>query len=138
MTANPRWPWPGEDDLARARRVANAYREHLARANPQVCAALDDTMRAYGELWAIPVDMVYERDRAITTAEAAELVGVTPELIRHWARLPHPDDPDRTLLPRFRRRGRDMTYLVMHVEAAVEAYRRLQHASAGGLSTRSA
>lgn len=130
MTDNPRWPWPGEDDLDRARRIAHAYRQHLHTAAPQLCDALDEAIVAYGELWAVPATVVYEPEDAITTPQAAELVGVTSEMIRHWARLPHPDDPDRSLLPRFKRRGRYMTYLVAHVEAAVEAYRRVRHAAA--------
>jgi hypothetical protein len=127
MTANPKWPWPAETDLDRARRIAVAYRQHLHTAAPRVCAGLDEMVVRWGETWVAPELVYTDPEQAITTAEAADLVGVTPEMVRHWARLPHPDDPTRMLLPRFKRRGRDMTYLVADVAAAPDVYRRSRH-----------
>lgn len=124
MSSNPKWPYPGDSEVERARKIALMYRQHLHTKAPDVCEQLDQVALGYGERWAAPHVLPYEPEDAITTGEAAELVGVSPEMIRHWARLPHPDDPGRMLLPRFRRRGRDMTYLVTHVEAALAAYRR--------------
>lgn len=138
MTANPKWPRPGEPDVERARAIALMYRQHLRAWSVDLCDQADQTAVAFGEYWAAPHLVHYEPEDAITTSQAAELVGVSPDMIRHWARLTHPDDPSRPLLPRARRQGREMTYRVMHVEAASEAYRRSQHARAASRSTRSA
>lgn len=75
-------------------------------------------MRAYGQDWVAPEVYQYEPGTALTTAQAAALVSVRQETIRQWACTPHPQDPSRALLPRFRRQGRQMTYLIEHVEAA--------------------
>jgi len=136
VSENPKWPYAGDSEVERARKIALMYRQHLRAQSPTICDQLDRAAVEYGEAWAAPHVLRHEPDDAITTAQAAELVGVTPEMIRHWARLPHPDDPTRPLLPRFRRRGRDMTYLVRNVEAAHEAYRRAQHARAVARSTK--
>lgn len=132
MSANPRWPYPNDSELERARAVALMYRQHLRAQSTDLCDQCDETAVAFGEFWAAPHLVRHEPDDAITTPEAAELVGVSEAMIRHWARLPHPDDPTRMLLPRFKRRGRHMTYLVANVEAALEAYRRAQHAGREG------
>lgn len=112
------WPYPGETALLRARRVALAYREYLKQANPSLCDALDETMRSFGQDWVAPTVYRYSPGDALTTAEAALLVSVRQETIRQWACTPHPEDPSRMLLPRFRRQGRQMTYLVEHVKSA--------------------
>lgn len=124
MSSNPKWPRPGESAVERARSVALMYRQHLRAQSVPVCDQLDRLAVELGEAWAAPTLVVHEPDQAVTTDEAAELAGVTPEMIRHWARLPHPDDPSSPLLPRFKRRGRYMTYLTANVQAALEAYRR--------------
>jgi DNA-binding transcriptional MerR regulator len=67
---------------------------------------------------------VVDPDQDYTTSEAAELVHVHPDTIRKWASTQHPTDPDRMLLPRFKTRGRERTYLAQHVLAAAAAMRR--------------
>lgn len=132
MSANPKWPYPNDSEVERARAIALMYRQHLRARSVPLCDQLDRLAVGYGEGWAAPHLVTRQAEDAVTTAEAAEMTGVSPEMIRHWARLPHPDDPDRMLLPRFKRRGRDMTYLVCNVESALEAYRRSQHARSRG------
>lgn len=78
------WPHPGDTLLQRARRLAIAYRQHLNTANPQLCAALDDAARAYGEDWVCGDLITIPDDQMLTTAEAAEYVGVDIETIRQW------------------------------------------------------
>lgn len=124
MSVNPLWPRPGESEVERARAVALMYRQHLRAHSVDLCDEADRTAVQFGEYWAAPHLVRHDPEDAITTVEAAELAGVTAVMVRHWARLPHPDDPDAPLLPRFKRRGRDMTYLVADVQSAAEAYRR--------------
>lgn len=122
------WPWPGDTELVRARKVAIAYREHLRTANPQVCAALDEAMRAYGQFWLLPRQETYEPTQAITADLAAELVSRSEAMIRRWACTPHPDLPGRMLLPRFGWDGPRRTFLVADVlEAARVANGRLRY-----------
>lgn len=74
-------------------------------------------MLAFGQTWVMPIEDNYKPGDAISTSEAAELVGVSREVIRQWACMRHPID-DRPLLPRHRRRGREMTYIVDNVRDA--------------------
>lgn len=74
-------------------------------------------MRSFGQTWVLPIQDNYGPGDAITTAQAAELVGVSPGVIRQWACMMHPTE-DRALLPRHLRRGREMTYIVDHVREA--------------------
>lgn len=124
MSTNPKWPWPGESPLDRARRIAISYRTHLHAKAPQVCAELDRAAVAVGEGWIAPHLVAHEPTDPLTTSQAAEMAGVSVWLVRRWACMTHPDRPDEPLLPRYRRIGREMTYLAQHVEAAAEAYRR--------------
>ena len=70
-------------------------------------------------------------DRAAMREKAAELVRVHPDTIRKWACAKHPDDRGRPLLPRFKRRGRERTYLAGHVLEAAAVVRRAQHTNCG-------
>lgn len=80
---NP-WPHPGDTPLQRARRLAIAYRQHLNTTNPDVCAALDDAARSYGENWVCDNLVTVPDDELLTTDQAAELAGVDPETVRQW------------------------------------------------------
>jgi hypothetical protein len=127
---NP-WPWPVDTPLDRARKIATMYRRHLATAAPAVCATVDDTAREFGETWMLEREDLVDADRELTTAEAAELVQVPIRRIREWACATHPDDRTKPLLPRFKMRGRERTYLAQHVLAAAAAMRRWRHANGG-------
>lgn len=110
------WPWPGDNELTRARKIALAYRMHLRTTNPKLCDALDEAMRAYGQFWVLSdTPVVYEPTQAITADLAAELVSRSEVMIRRWACTPHPEDPGRMLLPRFGWDGARRTYLVADV-----------------------
>jgi hypothetical protein len=115
MTSTGRWPYPHDTLLTIARKVAIAYRTHLHTANPKVCEAVDDAMRGFGQLWVVPTPVLDDGLSEVTTKEAAELVGVGVATIRQWACTPHPADQARMLLPRFKMRGRERTYLTQDV-----------------------
>ncbi|MDG4791996.1 hypothetical protein O7626_39980 [Micromonospora sp. WMMD1102] len=80
---NP-WPFPGDTELQRARRYVHAYRQHLKTANPDLCAALDDAARSYGDHWVCGGLLTIPDDQLITTDQAAELAGVDSETVRQW------------------------------------------------------
>ncbi|GAA0528646.1 hypothetical protein GCM10010172_06550 [Paractinoplanes ferrugineus] len=125
------WPWPVDTPLDRARRIAGLYRARLNLAAPDNCAEADQLMRDYGETWMLDKPDIIDPDTALTTAQAAELVNVPVARIRKWAGLNHPEKPGEPLLPRFKMRGRDRTYLAEHVLAAAAAMRRYRHAHGG-------
>jgi hypothetical protein len=112
------WPWPGDTELAIARKIAIAYREHLRAMARDRCDALDDVMRHYGQTWMLAKPVLYDDTDQVTTAQAAELVSRRPQIIRKWATTPHPTRPGEMLLPRFGWDGRSRTYLAGDVRAA--------------------
>jgi len=128
-----RWPWAVDTDLDRARRITMMYRGRLNLAAPEACAEADDLMRMYGETWMLDKLDIVDPDAELTTAQAAELVRVPPRRIRDWACLDHPEKPGEPLLPRFKMRGRERTYLAAAVLAAAAAVRR--HAARRHLPT---
>jgi hypothetical protein len=127
---NP-WPWPVDTPLDRARKIATMYRRHLLTAAPGVCASVDDTTRAFGETWLLETEDIVDPQAELTTAQAAELAQVSIQRIREWACATHPEDRSKPLLPRFKMRGRERTYLAEHVLAAAAAMRRYRHANGG-------
>lgn len=81
------WPFPGDSPVARARRVAHAYRASLEAVAPEVCADMDRMMRQFGQLWAVPGVLAYDDpDAWLTPADAAELVCVEVDTIRQMRR----------------------------------------------------
>lgn len=124
--APSRWPWPGENALARARRVALAYRTALGAQNRGLRDLIDEEMADMGETWVrAEREVTYAGDGmdALTTAAAAELAHVPTYEINRWACMQWPGEPGRPLLPRFRRQGRSMTYLARDVVAAARVMR---------------
>lgn len=107
------WPYPGDTPLQRARRIANSLLAMLPTPDREAMTA---RAHAFGETWLGATLMTYTPDQAITADLAAELLVVSERQIRGWATMPHPEHPDRPLLPRAGRqrngRGRRQTYLV--------------------------
>lgn len=121
-TITEKWPWPRDDATTRARKVALAFRAALGANNRALRDSIDETMLAYGQTWIVDQEIVTESDGmdAVTTREAAALAHVPEYEIRRWATLDDPRNPGRKLLPRFKRQGREMTYLVDHVVSAAK------------------
>lgn len=120
-------PWPFRSDTAtqRARRVAAVYREYLEQADPRLRELADQRMLYFGQTWVIGFQEGQEDTEVVTTPEAARMASVEETTIRQWACTPHPLIPGQKLLPRYRRSGRHMTYLVIHVRAAADIARRI-------------
>lgn len=78
------WPYPGDSPLARARRVAQAYRARLQDADPAAAAALDRLMTAWGQGWVTPRAELFDLDDWVGPADAAELAAVDPAQLRVW------------------------------------------------------
>lgn len=116
-----KWPWPGDNATERARRIANSLLALLpAEEQPEWIARAHEL----GETWFGEGLVIYTPDQAINTAQAAQLIGVSQDVIRQWACKPHPEDPGRKLLPRFKKQGNHRTYLAGDVLDAAAALRR--------------
>ncbi|MFD6565375.1 hypothetical protein [Micromonospora profundi] len=128
---NPRWPSHLDNPTHRARRIAGMYRALLNSARPDLCRQADETAASKGETWMLERETLIDPDREVTAAEAAELVNVPPNTLHKWAALNHPDEPDRPLLPRYGKRGRERTFIAGKVLEAAAVMRRAQHADGG-------
>lgn len=126
-----RWPYPADSEADKLRRLVLMYRAALGTANPQMRDQCDQTAMSFGETWMLDRPHIVDPDQALTTAQAADLAQVQPHTIRQWACRDHPDQPGQPLLPRFKRVGRERTYLARDVLAAAAAVRRAQHARSG-------
>jgi hypothetical protein len=127
------WPNPVDTALDRARKIAGMYRTRLRALDVGACDQLDDTAVSFGEDWMLEKPEIVDPGRELTTAQAAELVHVHPDTIRKWACAQHPTERDKPLLPRFKKRGRERTYLAGKVLEAAAVVRRAQHARARNL-----
>lgn len=78
------WPYPGDSPLARARRVAHAYRARLADTNPTACAELDQLLATWGQTWVVPSLANHDLDDWVGPADAAQLAAVDPATLRVW------------------------------------------------------
>ena len=126
MPAAGGWPWPGENAVARARRITQSYRQALSLNNRRLRDELDAGFVELGETWVLgEQEITYNGDGmdALTTAEAAEVAHVPTYEINRWACMEWPGEPGRPLLPRFKPRGRTMTYLAGDVVAAARVRR---------------
>lgn len=121
---NPRWPNFTDGPTQRARAVARMHRALLRSVRPDLADQADATAAGFGETWMLEREQLVEPEQEMTAAEAAALVNVTPNTLHKWAAMNHPDDPSRPLLPRFKKRGRERTFLAGHVLAAAALMRR--------------
>jgi hypothetical protein len=78
------WPYPGDSPLARARRLAQAYRAALADTDPGACDQLDERARTWGETWIVPAVITHDLDDWLTPTQAADLACVDPAHLRTW------------------------------------------------------
>lgn len=78
------WPYPGDGPLARARRVAHAYRARLLVADSEACAGLDTLMRRWGQSWAVPSAASHDLDDWVPPSDAAEIAAVGEATLRQW------------------------------------------------------
>ncbi len=120
---NP-WPNPADTALDRARRIAGMYRARLNALAPAACAEADQVAVSFGEDWMIAKPDIVDPDSEMTTAEAADLIRVPIRRIYDWSQMKHPEKPGQPLLPRFKMRSRERTYLAIHVLAAASVMRR--------------
>ncbi len=102
-----KWPFPGDNNLARARRVALAYRAALIEEAPGKANDIDTIFRRWGERWTSPSLIVWNDDDELTATAAAEVLCISPNAVgnlRRSGRLPGRHDGNRWLY-----RYRDLT-----------------------------
>lgn len=86
MTDSVPWPFPGDTEVDKARRVARDYRGALARHAPEVCAQLDSAARRLGQNWVAPSRADLDLNAELAPARLAEYLAgeVTANQISQW------------------------------------------------------
>lgn len=89
MKSDP-WPFPHENQLERARRIARSYRTFALSLDPAGVARLDDKAEQLGQGWVKPFESdVLDLDEALTAQQVSELIAVDPRTIRMWGYRGH-------------------------------------------------
>lgn len=78
------WPWPTDSPLQRRERIAQAYRDALHRAAPEMAELLDGRCTAWGQTWVLGTRQQLPEDELLTTAQVAELWNVAPRSVDQW------------------------------------------------------
>jgi len=112
VTEEPKWPWPGDTPLERARRIANSLLALMP--DPDERAGYIAIARRFGETWLGESLVLHDDTAIVTTAEAADIAYVRPGTIRRW----HSEGALSAVS-----RGR---YVVAAVRECAEAKRRLR------------
>jgi DNA-binding GntR family transcriptional regulator len=99
VTSAVPWPWPGDTDIDKARRVAHDYRRELARLDPDMCARLDHAYHRLGQHWIAPARADLDLNAEHPPARLAEYLAgeVTANQISQWgtrSRIPRHTDRD--------------------------------------------
>lgn len=76
------WPYKGDLPIARARRVAMAYRARLEKIDPAGCDELDRLFSSWGERWMLSRPVTYDLDDWLEPAQAAEIALTTTANLR--------------------------------------------------------
>jgi hypothetical protein len=85
-TAEVPWPWPGDTETDKARRICWDYRRELRRLNPELCDRMDAAARRLGQHWVAPQPATLDLNAALPAAEMARYLNheVTADQIRQW------------------------------------------------------
>jgi hypothetical protein len=91
MTDVVPWPFPGDTEVDKARRVAHDYRRELARFAPDLCDRLDEAFHRLGQHWVAPVRAALDLNAQLRAAHLAEYLAgeVTANRISQWGTRGH-------------------------------------------------
>lgn len=78
------WPWPEDQAIDKARRVAREYRSHLHRLDPGLCELVDRTMEDYGQRWVRAQNLGVDPDDFVTDDVCADYFSINPATVRKW------------------------------------------------------
>lgn len=101
---NGEWPWPADTSLDIARRLLQSYRGALMNIDPEACRLIDVHAATVGQGWVAPKVETVDLDDLVVAADAADIAGVTVQVIRQWAY--------RKYIPRHHANGRPTRYRV--------------------------
>jgi hypothetical protein len=85
------WPWPGDTELDKTRRVFHDYRREFRRIAPDVVARLDAAARRLGQYWVAPTRADLDLEATLPAADMARHLGgdLTADRIRQWGARGH-------------------------------------------------
>jgi hypothetical protein len=80
------WPFPGDTELDKARRIAQDYRRELARLDPDLCARMDDAARRLGQRWIAPDHTTLDLEAKYPAVQMVTYLAgdVTYDQLRKW------------------------------------------------------
>lgn len=111
----PDWPYKGDSPVARARRVAHAYRAVAEQHAPDATAQLDARIMAVGETWAVPYPVPTDPDEWLSSRDAAAVACVNEAQLRVYR--------SRGLITG-RKRGRGFEYRAGDIHQLITAVRK--------------
>lgn len=76
------WPFPGDNPLVRARKIAHMYRARLRALDVAACDEADATAAMFGEDWAVPRVVTVEDDDLLRPSDAADFLCTSTANIR--------------------------------------------------------
>lgn len=77
-----KWPFAGDSALARARRIAQMYRQGLYAVDPDAVEEFDQRAAGWGETWVAPRLVHYHDDDLLRPVHAADFLCVKPDALR--------------------------------------------------------
>lgn len=81
-----RWPFPGDTELDKARRIALGYREALLTADPATCAVLDAAAEELRQRWVTGTALLaLDPDGWYPAVVIADALCIEPGRVRMWA-----------------------------------------------------
>lgn len=81
-----RWPFPGDTELDKARRIALGYRQALLTADPATCAVLDAAADEFGQRWVTgTLGLALDPDGWYPAVVVADALCIEPTRVRMWA-----------------------------------------------------
>lgn len=78
------WPWPGDTELQRARRLANTLLYDLHKVAPEQAEARLAEVHAMGQTWLGWSTITHELDEWVDPGTAAQVGQVAVATIRQW------------------------------------------------------
>lgn len=124
---NGEWPWPADTSLDIARRLLQSYRGALMNIDPEACRLIDVHAATVGQGWVAPKVETVDLDDLVVAADAADIAGVTVQVIRQWAY--------RKYIPRHHANGQPTRYRVGDVLNHVAKVRQTRAQTRSGQPT---
>lgn len=79
------WPWPGDDQDARLRRIIHMYRDMVMACAPAACEIVDEQLRQWGQGW-VSDNSIIDMNEMMSAKQLAERHGISIYDVYNWER----------------------------------------------------